>query len=129
MGRTTEQIADVPCGNTVALVGVDQYILKSGPPLSISLLYSSGSKSESLALPASSSTPSAPSYPPCSTSTASCSCALSFSFLGSTSWYGVRLALLRKRGSDPASIIIAISSVENWEMAGVRGEDSVRELR
>merc|ERR1719506_2391185 len=30
MGRTTEQIADVPCGNTVALVGVDAYILKSG---------------------------------------------------------------------------------------------------
>merc|ERR1712241_739364 len=30
MGRNTEQIADVPCGNTVALVGVDQYILKSG---------------------------------------------------------------------------------------------------
>merc|ERR1712207_54024 len=30
MGRTTEQIADVPCGNTVGLVGVDQYILKSG---------------------------------------------------------------------------------------------------
>merc|ERR1712070_1211255 len=30
MGRVTEQIADVPCGNTVALVGVDQYILKSG---------------------------------------------------------------------------------------------------
>merc|ERR1712203_534495 len=30
MGRTTEQIADVPCGNTVALVGIDQYILKSG---------------------------------------------------------------------------------------------------
>lgn len=29
MGRTTEQIQDVPCGNTVALVGVDQYILKS----------------------------------------------------------------------------------------------------
>merc|ERR1712039_637629 len=28
MGRTTEQIADVPCGNTVALVGVDQYILR-----------------------------------------------------------------------------------------------------
>merc|ERR1712217_966996 len=27
MGRSTEQIADVPCGNTVALVGVDQYIL------------------------------------------------------------------------------------------------------
>jgi elongation factor 2 len=30
MGRTTEQIADVPCGNTVALVGVDGFILKSG---------------------------------------------------------------------------------------------------
>merc|ERR1712056_51068 len=30
MGRSTEQIADVPCGNTVALVGVDQYLLKSG---------------------------------------------------------------------------------------------------
>merc|ERR1719155_388340 len=29
MGRSVEQIADVPCGNTVALVGVDQYILKS----------------------------------------------------------------------------------------------------
>merc|ERR1712147_562462 len=30
MGRTVEQIADVPCSNTVALVGVDQYILKTG---------------------------------------------------------------------------------------------------
>mmetsp|Transcript_5047 Transcript_5047/g.11122 ORF Transcript_5047/g.11122 Transcript_5047/m.11122 type:complete len:837 (-) Transcript_5047:124-2634(-) len=30
MGRTTEQVADVPCGNTVALVGIDQYLLKSG---------------------------------------------------------------------------------------------------
>merc|ERR1712217_277940 len=30
MGRSVEQIAVVPCGNTVALVGVDQYILKSG---------------------------------------------------------------------------------------------------
>merc|ERR1712070_931583 len=30
MGRTTEQIQDVPCGNTVALVGIDGYILKSG---------------------------------------------------------------------------------------------------
>merc|ERR1712187_273507 len=35
MGRTVEQIADVPCGNTVALVGVDQYILKSGTITSI----------------------------------------------------------------------------------------------
>merc|ERR1711939_827029 len=30
MGRTVEQIQDVPCGNTVALVGIDAYILKSG---------------------------------------------------------------------------------------------------
>jgi elongation factor 2 len=30
MGRTVEQLADVPCGNTCALVGVDQYILKTG---------------------------------------------------------------------------------------------------
>jgi len=30
MGRATEQIPDVPCGNTVALVGVDQFILKTG---------------------------------------------------------------------------------------------------
>merc|ERR1719215_1869192 len=30
MGRSVEQIADVPCGNTVALVGVDQFLLKSG---------------------------------------------------------------------------------------------------
>merc|ERR1719408_431114 len=35
MGRTTEQIADVPCGNTVALVGVDAYITKSGTITSI----------------------------------------------------------------------------------------------
>merc|ERR1719209_547835 len=30
MSRSTEQIADVPCGNTVALVGIDGYLLKSG---------------------------------------------------------------------------------------------------
>jgi elongation factor 2 len=30
MGRTTEAINDVPAGNTVALVGVDQFILKTG---------------------------------------------------------------------------------------------------
>merc|ERR1711953_1556790 len=35
MGRTTEQIQDVPCGNTVALVGVDAYITKSGTITSI----------------------------------------------------------------------------------------------
>src|SRR5699024_8687461 len=30
MGRTVEQVQDVPCGNTCALVGVDQFILKTG---------------------------------------------------------------------------------------------------
>jgi elongation factor 2 len=30
MGRYTERVADVPAGNTCALVGVDQYLLKSG---------------------------------------------------------------------------------------------------
>merc|ERR1712194_548964 len=30
MGRTVEQISDVPCVNTVALVGVYHYLLKSG---------------------------------------------------------------------------------------------------
>jgi len=30
MGRTVEYIPDVPCGNTVGLVGVDQYLLKTG---------------------------------------------------------------------------------------------------
>ncbi|EGG13916.1 elongation factor 2 [Cavenderia fasciculata] len=30
MGRKTEQIEDCPCGNIVGLVGVDQYLLKSG---------------------------------------------------------------------------------------------------
>ncbi|KAL7539433.1 hypothetical protein ACHAXR_009285 [Thalassiosira sp. AJA248-18] len=30
MGRYTEQVPDVPAGNTCALVGVDQYLLKSG---------------------------------------------------------------------------------------------------
>lgn len=30
MGRKVEQVPDVPCGNTVALVGIDQYLLKSG---------------------------------------------------------------------------------------------------
>lgn len=28
MGRTVEQVNDIPCGNTCGLVGVDQYILK-----------------------------------------------------------------------------------------------------
>jgi len=30
MGNTVEQVADIPAGNTCALVGVDQYLLKSG---------------------------------------------------------------------------------------------------
>lgn len=30
MGRTAESIADVPCGNTVALSGIDQYLIKTG---------------------------------------------------------------------------------------------------
>lgn len=30
MGRYVEKVNDVPCGNTVGLVGVDQYLLKSG---------------------------------------------------------------------------------------------------
>lgn len=30
MGRTVEQIGDIPAGNTVGLVGVDQYLLKTG---------------------------------------------------------------------------------------------------
>merc|ERR1712137_408624 len=30
MGSRTDQIQDVPCGNAVALVGIDGYILKSG---------------------------------------------------------------------------------------------------
>jgi elongation factor 2 len=30
MGRSVEQIEDVPCGNTVGLVGVDTYLLKTG---------------------------------------------------------------------------------------------------
>lgn len=30
MGRTVEYIPEVPCGNTVGLVGVDQYLMKTG---------------------------------------------------------------------------------------------------
>lgn len=35
MGRTVESIPDVPCGNTVALSGVDQYLIKTGTIASI----------------------------------------------------------------------------------------------
>ena len=30
MGRYTEPIEDVPCGNICGLVGVDQYLIKTG---------------------------------------------------------------------------------------------------
>ena len=30
MGRIVEPIEDVPCGNIVGLVGVDQYLVKTG---------------------------------------------------------------------------------------------------
>ena len=30
MGKNAEHIPDVPCGNTVALVGIDQYLMKTG---------------------------------------------------------------------------------------------------
>ena len=30
MGRYTEPIDDVPCGNIVGLVGVDQFLVKTG---------------------------------------------------------------------------------------------------
>merc|ERR1711879_725248 len=30
MGRTVEPIEDCPCGNTIALAGIDQYLVKSG---------------------------------------------------------------------------------------------------
>jgi elongation factor 2 len=30
MGRYVEQVTDIPCGNTCGLVGVDQYIIKTG---------------------------------------------------------------------------------------------------
>ena len=30
MGRTAESIPDVPCGNTVALAGIDAYLVKTG---------------------------------------------------------------------------------------------------
>ena len=35
MGRTAESISDVPCGNTVALSGIDQYLIKTGTIASI----------------------------------------------------------------------------------------------
>jgi elongation factor 2 len=37
MGRTVESIPDVPCGNTVALSGVDQYLIKTGTIASVDI--------------------------------------------------------------------------------------------
>lgn len=34
-GRVIEQIADLPCGNTDTLVGVDQFLLKPGTPTTL----------------------------------------------------------------------------------------------
>jgi elongation factor 2 len=30
MGKSPEYVADVPCGNTVAIIGIDDYLLKTG---------------------------------------------------------------------------------------------------
>jgi len=30
MGRIPEYVADVPCGNTVAVIGIDEYLIKTG---------------------------------------------------------------------------------------------------
>ena len=30
MGKTPESVADIPCGNTVALMGIDEYLVKTG---------------------------------------------------------------------------------------------------
>jgi elongation factor 2 len=30
MGRTQESMQDIPCGNTVGLIGIDQYLIKTG---------------------------------------------------------------------------------------------------
>ena len=38
-GRATEQVAEVPCGNTVALVGIDQYLIQSGTITTIETAY------------------------------------------------------------------------------------------
>ena len=38
-GRNVDQIADVPCGNTVALMGIDQFVFKSGLLTTIETVY------------------------------------------------------------------------------------------
>jgi hypothetical protein len=30
MGKTAEYITSIPCGNTIAISGIDKYILKTG---------------------------------------------------------------------------------------------------
>lgn len=39
MGSKVEQVEDIPCGNTVGLVGVDQYIIKTGTITTIDSCY------------------------------------------------------------------------------------------
>ena len=39
MGAKVEQVDDIPCGNTVGLVGIDQYIIKSGTITTIDNCY------------------------------------------------------------------------------------------
>lgn len=35
MGKTPELVPDIPCGNTVAITGIDEYLLKTGTLTSI----------------------------------------------------------------------------------------------
>jgi len=35
MGKSPELLADIPCGNTIAITGIDQYLLKTGTITSI----------------------------------------------------------------------------------------------
>lgn len=37
MGRSPEMVADVPCGNTVAITGIDNYIAKTGTLTSLNI--------------------------------------------------------------------------------------------
>jgi len=37
MGKNPEQLLDIPCGNTVAITGIDEYLLKTGTLTSIDI--------------------------------------------------------------------------------------------
>ena len=37
MGKNPEMLADIPCGNTVAITGIDEYLLKTGTITSLDL--------------------------------------------------------------------------------------------